>query len=151
MAFRTIFRIINCFQRIKQKLHIYFSLEQSRLKILKKDCFTPLPPPTSGLRNNLSKDDSALFSRFLYGLNCSTSCRTPCSNVPLNNTCHLQTYKTLSDRSAPAENCREQGRKCFFFLVKKWLKMAWEWSVALTKALKLGNVAFSPLRAVVCC
>jgi hypothetical protein len=32
-AFGTIFRISKCFQRSKQKLHIDFSLELSRLKI----------------------------------------------------------------------------------------------------------------------
>ncbi len=34
----TIFRIGRCFQRNKQKLYIYFSLEQGRLKIYKAIC-----------------------------------------------------------------------------------------------------------------
>jgi hypothetical protein len=34
-AYGTIFRISKCFQRSKQKLHISFSLELDRLKILK--------------------------------------------------------------------------------------------------------------------
>jgi hypothetical protein len=34
-AFRTTFRISNCFQRNKQTLNIYFSHRQGRLKILK--------------------------------------------------------------------------------------------------------------------
>jgi hypothetical protein len=37
-AFGTNFRIIKCFQRSKQKLHVDFSLELSRLKNLKTIC-----------------------------------------------------------------------------------------------------------------
>ncbi len=37
---------------------------------VEESCFYPLPPPSSRFCNDLCKDDSAWFSRFLHGWQC---------------------------------------------------------------------------------